>query len=266
MRSGNPALRAFSQPQTWAQVAAAGVPGSPTAAAARPNVMTVGGAINTTFILTTIMIAAAVGGWSLGQNQPHLLPALWAGTGVTTMAIWVILRFTARLSPYLAPVYAVGQGLFLGVISYAFEKWIAPGIVFQALLLTGGIMFAMLAAYKFGGVRLGSTAKRVVAAGVGGVMFLYFAVFVLQLLGVGNIPFIHELFRVKDAGWLGIGFSLAMVVLASLLLVWDFQAIEEGAQAGLPRYMEWYAAYCLLTTLVWLYIEILHLLAKLRND
>lgn len=268
MRSSNPALKAFQNAQTWDQFSGR-APAASGAVEAAPDTMTVAGAVNRTLILLSITVAGAIAGWSIGESQAHLLPTLWTGTAVSTLAIWFILRFSPRMAAYLAVPYAILEGLFLGVISYVFENFMTSGagIVFQALLLTFGIAGSLFLGYKFGLLRLGSTAKKVVGAGVGGVMFLYLGVFVLQwVFGMSNIPFLHEIFRIEGAGMIGIGFSAAVIVLASLLLVWDFQAIEEGAQAGAPRYMEWYAGYCVLTTIVWLYIEILHLLAKLRND
>jgi uncharacterized YccA/Bax inhibitor family protein len=105
-----------------------------------------------------------------------------------------------------------------------------------------------------------------IVVATGGVMFLYLGVFVINLVGFGPIPFVHDLFKIQGAGWLGIGFTAFCVVLASLNLVLDFQYIEEGAKAGLPKHMEWYAAYGLMVSLVWLYIEIVRLLAKLRSS
>jgi len=267
MRTANPTLKPFEQPQSWEQLdAAARAGGAAPVAGARSSTMTVSGAATATMILVGITMASAVFGWSLVESRPQLLHPLWITGGLASLAIGFALRAAPRLSAYLSVVYAVLEGAFLGGLSFLFERFIAPGVVIQALLLTFGILLALLLAYKVGLVRIGSTAKRCIYAATGGVMFLYLAVFVLHLLGVGNIPFIHELFALQKAGWIGIGFSVFVVVLASLNLVLDFQMIEEGAQAGLPRYMEWYAGFALLTTLVWLYIELLRLLAKLRSS
>lgn len=256
MRTANPAFNvpAFTQPQRWADLAPAS-----------PKVMTVSGTVNASFILISLTIGGSLGGWMLAGNNPGLVYPLWIGGALASVAIGFLLRMAPKASPFVAPVYALVEGVFLGAISWAFAKWIAPGVVFQALLLTFGIFLSLLMAYKVGLIRIGSVAKRCIYAATGGVMFLYMAVWILRMLGFHDIPFIHGLFAIKGAGMIGIGFSLFVVVLASLNLVLDFQFIEEGARAQLPKHMEWYGAFALLTTLVWLYIEILILLSKLRE-
>jgi uncharacterized YccA/Bax inhibitor family protein len=167
-----------------------------------------------------------------------------------------------KTSPFCSPIYALGEGAAVGVFS-----WLVPviynkapeGIVFQALLLTFGILFALVAAYACGMVRFGSTTRKVIVIATCGIGLYYLAVLVMNLVGM----------QVTSLGWstspLGIGFSVFVVVLASLNLVLDFQFIEAGVQNKAPRYMEWYGAYGLLVTLVWLYIEALRLIAKIQR-
>jgi uncharacterized YccA/Bax inhibitor family protein len=133
-----------------------------------------------------------------------------------------------------------------------------PGIVVQAVTLTFGTLFALLMAYRSGVIRATENFKLGVAAATGGIFLIYLATFVLGLFGI-RIPQIHE------SGIIGIGFSLFVVVVAALNLVLDFDFVENGARLGAPKYMEWYGAFGLIVTLVWLYIEILDLLAKLRS-
>lgn len=151
----------------------------------------------------------------------------------------------------------MAEGLFLGGISSIFEAQF-PGIVIQAVGLTLGTLVGLLFAYKSGLIKVTENFKLGVAAATGGIFLIYMASFVLGFFGVG-IPFIHE------SGLIGIGFSLVVVVIAALNLVLDFDFIERGAEAGAPKYMEWYGAFGLMVTLIWLYLEMLRLLAKLRS-
>jgi uncharacterized YccA/Bax inhibitor family protein len=156
-----------------------------------------------------------------------------------------------------APLYAVLEGLVLGGLSATFEARF-PGIVIQAVGLTFGTLFALLLAYKSGVIKATENFKLGVVAATGGIALVYLAGFVLGFFGV-SIPYIH------GSGTIGILFSLVVVVIAALNLVLDFDFIESGAASGAPKYMEWYAAFGLLVTLIWLYLEILRLLAKLRS-
>ena len=156
----------------------------------------------------------------------------------------------------LAPVYAVLEGLALGGISAFFETRF-PGIVMQAVGLTFGVLFCLLMAYKSRLIRVTQNFRLGVVAATGGIAVLYVIGFIGSFFG-WNIPYIHE------SGMIGIGFSLFVVVIASLNLVLDFDFIERGHGVA-PKYMEWYAAFGLIVTLVWLYLEILRLLSKLRE-
>jgi uncharacterized YccA/Bax inhibitor family protein len=156
-----------------------------------------------------------------------------------------------------APIYAALEGLALGGISALFESHY-PGIVSQAVFLTFGTLAALLIAYRSGWIKATENFKLGVAAATGGIFFVYLISFVLSFFGV-SIPLIH------GSGIFGILFSLFVVVIAALNLVLDFDFIEQGAEQGAPKYMEWYAAFGLMVTLIWLYLEILRLLAKLQQ-
>jgi uncharacterized YccA/Bax inhibitor family protein len=149
------------------------------------------------------------------------------------------------------------EGLFLGVISALFEA-MYPGIVFQAVLLTFGTLASLLLAYKSGLIRATENFKLGVTAATGAIVMIYVVGWIMSFFGSG-IPYIHE------SGTIGILFSLFVVVIAALNLVLDFDFIENGVEQGAPKYMEWFAAFGLLVTLIWLYLEILRLLAKLRS-
>lgn len=180
---------------------------------------------------------------------------LIGGIGGFIMALVTI--FKKEHSPVTAPIYALLEGLFLGGVSAYFEAQLA-GIVFQAVLLTMGTLLSLLFIYKSGLINVTENFKLGVAAATGGIALVYLISFGMSLFG-STMPYIHE------SGLIGIGFSLFVVVIAALNLVMDFDFIEQGAEQKAPKYMEWYAAFGLMVTLIWLYIEFLRLLAKLRD-
>jgi uncharacterized YccA/Bax inhibitor family protein len=165
--------------------------------------------------------------------------------------------FKPKLGHIFVPAYALVQGVFLGTISMVFNK-MYPGIVVQAVFLTFGTLGALLLAYKSGLIRATENFKLGIFAATGGIAFLYFINFVMGFFssGIGII---------SSNNTMGILFSAFVVVIAALNLVLDFDFIEEGAEKGAPKYMEWYGAFGLLVTLIWLYLEILRLLAKLNS-
>jgi uncharacterized YccA/Bax inhibitor family protein len=169
----------------------------------------------------------------------------------------LVVSFKRTWAPAGAPLYAALEGLFLGSVSSIFEMRF-PGIVFNAVFLTFGTLISLLLAYRTGLIKATENFKLGVAAATGGIFLMYLASMVLGLFGVG-VPFIHS------GGVVGIAVSVFVVVVAALNLVLDFDFIEQGAQNGVPKYMEWYAAFGLLVTLVWLYLEILRLLSKLQR-
>ena len=221
--------------------------------------MTISGTVNKTGILVCVLWVAAIITWEktfAAENPASLYPWMIGGA-IAGFVIAMITVFKKTAAPYTAPLYAVVEGLVLGVLSAFFEMQF-PGIVFQAVLLTFGVLFALLFAYKTKVIKATENFKLGVAAATGGIFLVYVLSMVLGIFGV-SIPLIHE------SGPIGILFSLFVVVIAALNLVLDFDFIENGAARGAPKYLEWYAAFGLLVTLVWLYIEILRLLAKLRG-
>jgi len=172
-------------------------------------------------------------------------------------AVAIATVFKKTWAPITAPLYAALEGLVLGGISAMFERSY-PGIAVQAVTLTFGVLAALLIAYTSRLIPVTANFRLGVAAATGGIMLVYLASFVLGFFGIA-MPFLH------DSGPIGIGVSLFIVVIAALNLVLDFDFIEQGAQNNLPKYMEWYAAFGLTVTLVWLYLEIIRLLAKLRS-
>ncbi|MGB2692707.1 MAG: Bax inhibitor-1/YccA family protein [Thermodesulfobacteriota bacterium] len=253
MKSSNPALggKTFEQYQPGIQTAGA---------------MTINGTINRTLILLALVVIPAVYVWDMfyasgidteaGIENASLMYWLYGGLfGGLIFAIITIFKQT--WAPITAPIYAILEGLFIGGISAIFEVQFS-GIVFQAVSLTFGTLFAMLIAYRLGLIKVTEKFKMGVVAATGAIFVVYMLSFVLSLFSV-NVPFIHS------GGTIGILFSLFVVVIAALNLVLDFDFIEKGAEHGAPKYMEWYGAFGLIVTLVWLYIEFLRLLSKLRQ-
>ena len=167
--------------------------------------------------------------------------------------------FKKSWSPVTTPVYAALEGLALGGISFVFNS-MYEGIVFQAVFLTLAILFSLLFAYKTKLIKPTENFKLGIVAAPGGIFVVYMVGFIMSFFGSG-LPVLD----IGNSSFMSIGFSLLVVIIASLNLVLDFDFIEQGAEQGAPKYMEWYAAFGLMITLVWLYIEILHLLAKLRG-
>ena len=169
----------------------------------------------------------------------------------------IVTVFKKEWAPTTTPIYAALQGLFLGGISAVFNAQY-PGIAVQAIYLTFGTLFALLIAYTSGKIKVTENFKLGLTAAMGGLFIFYIINFVLNMFGIG-------LTSIYGNGIVGIGFSLIVVVIAALNLVMDFDFIENGVAQGAPKYMEWYGAFGLLVTLIWLYIEILRLLAKLQS-
>ncbi len=267
MKSANPALRAFERPQTWDQAFGRGA-----VAEARPNTMTVGGTVTATGILLGICTAGAIGSWALvsGGANSGLGLVLGLGGALVGLVLALVISFKPRTAPFLGPVYAACEGLFLGVLSYFVGEQVSakvgadvgPTLVFQAVALTFAIAAGMLFAYATRIVRPGRVFKAcVVSAGIGLGLFAIVAI-VMSLFGNSTLISVYS---ATNGSMISIGFSVFAVVVASLFLVLDFEFIERGVQAGMPKHMEWYGAFALLVTLVWLYIELLRLLGKLRS-
>lgn len=221
--------------------------------------MTIQGTVNKTSILLLLVIVAAAFTWRMHYSGQDGMLMPWAiGGAFAGFVIAVVTCFKKEWSPVTAPIYAVCEGLFIGGISSIFEARY-PGIVMQAVMLTFGTLAALLGAYKTGLIKATDNFKRGVIAATGGIALLYLATIVMSFFGV------HLFSSLYGNGLVGIGFSIFVVIIAAMNLVLDFDFIEQGAQAGAPKYLEWYGAFGLLVTLVWLYLEILRLLSKLNG-
>ncbi|MFM1767934.1 MAG: hypothetical protein RJA22_463 [Verrucomicrobiota bacterium] len=242
MRTSNPALseKAFKD--------AIGTSGRP---------MTLDGTVNKTGILLVLAVLSALFTWNKFATDPASSMAWVLGGAIGGLVVALVLIFKKTLAPVLAPAYALLEGLVLGGVSAMYNAKF-EGIVLQAVLLTFGTLFALLLAYRARIIRVTENFRLGLFAATGAIALVYLVGFVMSFFGK-QIPYIHE------SGMIGIGFSLVVVVIAALNLVLDFDFIEQGVSQGAPKYLEWYAGFGLLVTLIWLYLEILRLLAKLNG-
>lgn len=224
------------------------------------KVMTINGTVNKTAISLAILVFGALYTWNL-FNQTMSVEAIYPwmiGGSIGGFIVAMITIFKKHLAPITTPIYALLEGVALGGISAFFES-MYPGIVFQAVTLTFGVLFSLLFAYRSGLIKVTENFKLGVVAATGGIFIVYMISWLMNMFTGAGISMIH------DNGIMGIGFSAFVVVIAALNLVLDFDFIESGVERGAPKYMEWYGAFGLTVTLVWLYIEILRLLSKLRS-
>ncbi len=244
-RSGNPALTAKTfQDLTVPETA---------------ERMSLQGTVNRAAILLLLAMIPAVLVWGgfLATGSADAAAAAALAGALLGLAAGVVTVFRKTWAPVTAPIYALLEGLVLGGFSSILEVTY-PGIVLQAVGLTFGVFLALLLAYTSRLIPVTQNFRLGVVAATGGIALTYLFTLALGLFGV-RVPFIHE------GGLIGIGFSLVVIVVAALNLVLDFDFIESGVASGAPKYMEWYAAFGLIVTLIWLYFEILHLLVKLRS-
>ncbi|MGA9755418.1 MAG: Bax inhibitor-1/YccA family protein [Desulfobaccales bacterium] len=246
MRTGNPALsdNTFTGVGRLARSEAA---------------MTIQGTANKAILLLLCVLVTASWIWSkYYQAMNPQVVAPWLAVGaIGGLVVALVTIFKQTWAPVTAPLYALLEGLVIGGISALFESQF-PGIVIQAAGLTLGTCLAMLLAYKSGMIRATENFKLGVVAATGGIALFYLLTLVLGFFGI-RMPLMYQ------NSWVSIGFSLFVVVIAALNLVLDFDFIEQGAAQGAPKYMEWYGAFGLMVTLIWLYLEMLRLLAKLRS-
>lgn len=267
LQSGNPAMGALER---WDQ--------NFTDAASRPKVMTIGGTVQATAILLAIVAGVGVITFqtimknSVAAGNVLTLPG-WAWPAVvmalfSTIGVGFLIWRKPKIAPIVAPIHAGVQGALVGAISAIIPVQFlnnmdvfsggATTLIMQAVLATVGICAAMLTGYATGILRVGPFFQKVLITLGAGLAFYVVALYLLQFLGVG----IWNGFA--DTGVIGIGFTIFCLGLASLYLLLDFKFIEQGVQSGAPKYMEWVGAWGLMVTLVWVYIEVLRLLAKLR--
>ncbi|MEW5803281.1 MAG: Bax inhibitor-1/YccA family protein [bacterium] len=224
------------------------------------NTMSIQGTVNKTALLLVLALISSVWTWSMyysAGNAASIRPLVFGG-GIGGLIIFFITLINKQWAFVTAPIYALLEGLVLGGISAIFDSRF-PGIVIQAVALTFGTLFCLLLGYSSGKIRLSARVKLGITAAIGAIFLFYLTSLILGLLFGIRVPFIHE------SGIIGIGFSIFVVIIAALNLVLDFEFIAGGAASGAPKYMEWYGAFALIVTLIWLYLEIIRLLAKLKE-
>lgn len=242
MRSTNPAMseKIFEKART---------------VAAGSSTMTINGTLNKIGLMLLLVIAAAAYTWNMVMGADPGRASTLAMTGAIGGFIMALVTiFRPRSAGITAPIYAILEGLFLGAIS-AIINASYPGVAFQAVLLTIGTLFTMLFLYRSGHIRATPRFRRGVLMATGAVFFAYLVSWIMSLFGM-PVGFMHS------AGPLGILINLVIIVIAALNLIMDFDFIEKGSNMGAPKYMEWYGAFGLMVTLIWLYIEFLRLLSR----
>jgi uncharacterized YccA/Bax inhibitor family protein len=221
------------------------------------DTMTMPGTVNKTGILLLCTIATSAWTWNRFHADPESVGALVLGGAIGGFIVALVTIFKKNWSPITAPIYALLEGLVLGAVSAMFEVRY-HGIALQAVGLTFGTLIALLIAYSSGVIRVTDKFRLGVVAATGGIAIFYVAEFILGFFGI-------HFTTINGAGPIGIGFSVIVVIVASLNLVLDFDLIESGARSGAPKYMEWYGAFAVMVTLIWLYLEMLRLLSKVRS-
>jgi uncharacterized YccA/Bax inhibitor family protein len=224
------------------------------------NVMTLRGTLNKFGFMLLMLLGSAYYSWKEFAGGGDVTPLIWTGL-IGGFITAIVITFKKEWAQYLAPIYGLLEGLFLGAISAAFNAAFAtkaPNIVMNAVGLTFGTAIAMYFLYSFKIIKATERLKSVIITATMGIAIFYLITLVVGLFGI-HMPFLN------DSSPLGIGISLFIVGIAALNLILDFDMIEQGTAAGAPKYMEWYCAFGLMVTIVWLYLEILRLLSKLNS-
>jgi len=265
IQSRNPAMGAFSR-YGDDQIAQS---------ESKSKTMSIGGTVSATGILLAIVAVTGVLSWTSIANGGFMSNFIWPAwiiAGLGGIVVSLIIFAKPKLAPIIAPIHAGFEGVFVGAISYIIPAYFLSGgadsaqdgsmqtLILQAVLATFGIAAGMLVGYATGVLRVGPLMQKVMMTMMFGIMGYALLLVLLSVFGVG----IWNGFA--DTGAFGIGFTLLCIGLASLFLVLDFQFIEQGVKAGAPKHYEWVGAWGLMVTLVWLYIEVLRLLAKLRSE
>jgi len=218
------------------------------------EVMTKNGVINKSFCLWAILALGAYLGWS----HPSMAAGLLVPVSIGAFILAMIIVFKKHLSPVLSPIYAFCEGILLGCITLVFEKSY-PGIAVNAIFLTICVLFCMLAAFKAGFIKPTNKFYAIIGVSTLAIALLYVVNMIIVLFGGVEFSFIN------GSSTFGILFSIIVVLIASFNLIIDFDIIQKGVDMGAPKYMEWYGSFALMVTIVWLYVEILRLLSKLRR-
>jgi uncharacterized YccA/Bax inhibitor family protein len=245
-KSGNPTLseKAFHQPTL----------------AGTGQTMTVRGAMNKFGFLLLMVLASSYYSWNAFYEGKSMMPFILIGA-LGGLVVAMIIIFKKEWSPFLAPAYGLLEGLFVGAISAYYNNAFGqnyPGIIMQAVGLTFAVAIAMFLLYSFRIIKATQKFKAIIFTATAGIAVFYFITWILSFFGV-QMAFLYT------GSTFGIGFSLFVIAIAALNFILDFDMIERGSAAGAPKYMEWYGAFGLLVTLVWLYLEILRLLAKMNS-
>ncbi len=214
--------------------------------------MTVSGSVNKSLILFAILLATTVVSYQIAN------PILTFGGAIGGLVLVFVAVFKPQRSVWAAPLYAALEGLFVGGVTYMYAAAFS-GLVFKAIMLTFAVLFMMLFVYKTEIIKVTDKFRRGVIMATGAVLLVYVASWIMSFFGM-SMPFLHE------GGLMGIGISLVIIGIAAMNLLLDFDFIEKGSERGYPEYMEWFGAMGLIITLVWLYIEILRLLAILSSN
>lgn len=224
---------------------------------ASEQAMTLAGTSQKSLILMGLLVLAGAFSWNVALNNPSALMLPLMGGAIGGLVVAMLTVFKPQWSPMTAPAYALLEGLVLGAVSAMYNAQYS-GIVVQAVLLTLGVFFAMHSMYTMGWIQVTDKFRSGVFAATAGIAVVYLLSWILGFFGI-HLSFLH------DSSPLSIGISLLVTGVAALNLVLDFDVIDQGVRAQAPKYMEWYASFGLLVTLVWLYLEIIRLLSKLRS-
>lgn len=271
-RTSNPALGrnpVYGQAQSWEDLESQGRAEPAPRAASEPKQMTLQGTVNKTFFLLALCVTTALLGFNgITSGAAWAMPAMWGGA-IGGFVLVLVSVFRPQFSPVTAPLYSLSEGFFVGGISGWYAQAFAEesgllntALIFNAVLLTFGIAGGLLTAYSMRLIRPGRTFYSATIAATFGLVIYGLVAMVAGLAGADSLWSVYD---PNNGGLVSIGFSLFVVLIASANLVLDFDLINNGVKARAPRYMEWYSGMALMITLVWLYIEVLRLLAKLQS-
>jgi uncharacterized YccA/Bax inhibitor family protein len=225
------------------------------------NAMTVKGTLQKFGFLLIMVLGTSFYSWKEFAQGGSVMPLILTGA-IGGLIVAIVISFKKEWSPYLAPAYALLEGLFIGAISAYYNEAFAgkaPNLIINAVGLTLGTAVAMYLLYSFKVIKATEKFKTIIITATAGIAIFYLIVWVMRMFGFDNMAFLHE------GSILGIGFSLFVVAIAALNLILDFDMIENGSTLGAPKYMEWYGAFGLMVTIIWLYLEILRLLSKISS-